>query len=74
MILKTRAIKDICRDCGLSDEVIERNFDALTQLIWRIAKKERLFCQAKIRGWQFSQDIGKPSVLEVLKDEDHELL
>jgi hypothetical protein len=74
MILKTRAIKDISRECGFPEHIIDQYMDEITQLVWRIAKKERNFCRTKIRGWVFNTDIGKPSVLEVLKDEDHELL
>ena len=76
MILKTRAGKDLCRDCKLPEEIIDRYFESLTQLVWRAAKKERAYCQTKIRSWQFNQDIGKPSVLEVLRDDDdgYELL
>ena len=76
MILKSRAIRDMARECGLPDHVIDQYFDELTKLVWRISKKERKFCQNKIRSWLFNPDIGKPPVLEVLKeeDEDYELL
>lgn len=76
MILKTRAIRDLARDCGLPDHVIDQYFDELTKFVWRVAKKERTFCQGKIRGWVFNHDIGKPPILEILKDEedDYELL
>lgn len=72
MILKTRAIRDLARECGLPDHVIDQYFDELTRFVWRIAKKERNFCQTKIRGWVFNYDIGKPPILEVLKDEEEE--
>lgn len=72
MILKTRAIRDLARECGLPDHVIDQYFDELTKFVWRIAKKERNFCQTKIRGWVFNYDIGKPPILEVLKDEEDE--
>lgn len=72
MILKTRAIRDLARECGLPDHVIDQYFDELTRFVWRVAKKERNFCQTKIRGWVFNQDIGKPPILEVLKSEDEE--
>jgi hypothetical protein len=76
LILKSRAIRDIARECGIPEHVIDRHFDELTKLVWRIAKKERSYCQNKIRGWLFNQDIGKPPILEVLKEEedDYELL
>jgi histone H3/H4 len=74
MILKSRAIRDICKDCKIPEHIIDQYFEEITQLVWRIAKKERNFCRTKVRGWVFSTDIGKPSILEVLKDEDHELL
>jgi len=70
MILKTRAIKDMARECELPDHVVDQYFEALTQFVWRVAKKERTICRNKIRGWQFSDDIGKPPILEVLRDEE----
>ncbi len=72
MILKTRAIRDLARESGLPDHVIDQYFDELIRFVWRVAKKERNFCQTKIRGWVFNQDIGKPPILEVLKSEDEE--
>lgn len=76
MIIKTRAVRDMARECGLPDHAIDQHFEALVQFAWRISKKERSFCQNKIRGWLFNQDIGKPPILEVLKDyeDEYELL
>lgn len=56
----------------MPDHVIDQYFDELTKFVWRIAKKERNFCQTKIRGWVFNYDIGKPPILEILKDEEDE--
>ena len=58
------------RECGFPEHIIEQYIDEITQLVWRAAKKERAYCQTKIRGWQFNKDIGKPSVLEVLREDD----
>lgn len=62
----------MARECGLPDHVIEQYFEELTQLVWRVSKKERTYCKGKIRGWLVNQDIGKPPLLAVLKDEDEE--
>ena len=76
MILKTRAIKDLARECGLPEHVVDRHFEELTKFVWRVAKRERSFCQDKIRRWLHNKDINKPSVLYVLKDDtdEYELL
>lgn len=66
----------MARECDIPEHVIDQYFDELTKFVWRIAKKERSYCQNKIRGWLFNTDIGKPPVIEVLKDDEdnYELL
>ena len=72
MILKTKAIRDLARECKLPDHIIEQYFDELTHFVWRVAKRERSYCQTKLRTWLFNDDIGKPPVLDVLRDDEEE--
>lgn len=70
MIIRSKALRELASECNIPDQIVDNHFDALIQLVWCVAKKERGRCQTKIRKWQFSDDIGKPSILEVLRDED----
>ena len=75
MIIKTRSVKQIASDSGLPRELIDRNIDALCEFTFRIAKRERKFCQNKIRAWQFSNDAGKCELFRVLaEDTDYDLI
>tara|TARA_R110000822_G_scaffold249596_2_gene377037 strand:- start:1231 stop:1464 length:234 start_codon:yes stop_codon:yes gene_type:complete len=72
MIIKTRSVKQLARDSGLNEELIDRNLDALCEFTWRIAKRERKYCGNKIRGWLKSTDIVKAPLIDLLKVEDEE--
>jgi len=72
MIIKTRSVRQLAKDSGLNEELIERNIDALCEFTWRIAKRERKYCNNKVRGWVMSADIVKPPLLDLLKTEDEE--
>ena len=76
MIIKTRAVRDLARECKIPDPVIEQYMDELIKFAWRISKKENGHCRTLVRTWLFNEDIGKPPLLEVLRDEDenYELL
>jgi len=76
MILKSKAIRDLAKECKIPDHVVDSYFEQLTQLIWRAAKAERSFLRKKLRAWVMNQDIGKPPILDVLKDndDDYELM
>ena len=75
MIIKTRSVRQIAKDSGLPEEIIERHLEALCEFTFRIAKRERKFCRDKIRAWQFSRDIGKCELFKVLdEDVDYDLV
>jgi hypothetical protein len=75
VIIKTKSVKHLAKDAGLSDELIERNLDELCEFVFRIAKRERKFCRDRIRAWHFSNDIGKCELFQVLDDEtDYDLV
>jgi len=72
MIIKTRSVKQLAKDSGLNEELIDRNLDALCEFTWRIAKRERKYCSNKIRGWLKSTDIVRSPLIDLLKVEDEE--
>jgi len=72
MIIKTRSVKQLAKDSGLNEELIDRNLDALCEFTWRIAKRERKYCSNKIRGWLKSTDIVRAPLIDLLKVEDEE--
>jgi len=69
MIIKVQSIRQLAGDAGLPEEIVERHMDALCEFAFRVAKRERKFCKDRIRAWQFSRDLGKCELFQVL-DED----
>lgn len=69
MIIKVQAVRQLARDANLPEEIIERHMDELCAFTFRVAKRERKFCRDRIRSWQFSKDLGKCELFQVL-DED----
>lgn len=72
MIIKTRSVRQLARDAGLNEELIERNIEALCDFTWRVAKKERKQCNSRVRKLLLSNELVKPPLVELLKDEDEE--
>lgn len=75
MIIKVKSIRQLAEDVNMPNEIIERHIDALCEFAFRIAKRERKFCQSSLRAWYFSKDMGKCEVLKVLdEDTDYDLI
>jgi len=72
VIIKTRSVRDLARECNIKEDILEDegSFDALCEFVWRISKRERKFCATKLRGWYFNTDINKAHLLDLFKDED----
>lgn len=75
MIIKTKSVRQLAKDAALPEEFVDRHIDELCDFVWRIAKRERRFCQQRIRAWQFSKDVGKCELFQVLDDStDYDLI
>lgn len=75
MRIATKAVMQIARDANIPEEMIARHMDALCEFTFRVAKRERKFCQGKIRAWAFNRDIAKAPLFDVLNsDDDYDLL
>ena len=75
MRITTRAVRDIARNAGFSEEAIERQLDTLINFVFVVAHRERKYCRAQLRKWIHSDEIDKPHLLDVLKEpEDDENL
>ena len=72
MIVKVRSVRQLARDVGLNEELIDRNIEALCDFTWRVAKRERKYCSNRVRGWVLSNELIKPPLVELLKEEDEE--
>ena len=72
MIEKVRSVRQLARDAGLNEELIDRNIEALCDFTWRVAKRERKYCSNRVRGWVLSNELIKPPLVELLKEEDEE--
>lgn len=74
MRIATRAVKDIAREAGFPEEIVERHIEALTQFTFRIAARERKFNLAKLKAWYFNKNPNKSTLFEVFDGEDYDLL
>lgn len=70
MRIATKSVTQMARDANLPEELIARHTDELCEFVFRIAKRERKFCQNKIRAWYFDKNMGKAPLFDVLTDED----
>jgi hypothetical protein len=66
MRVTPRSVKDIARNAGVPDELIDRHIDALVSLVFAAAKRERKYCRNKIKRWVYSTDVIKPALTEIL--------
>jgi|APCry1669189440_1035222.scaffolds.fasta_scaffold00867_6 hypothetical protein len=74
MRVATRAVKDIARESGFPEELIERHVDAMVQFTFKIAARERKFNLTKLKAWYFNKNPNKPTLFEVFDGEDYDLL
>lgn len=73
MRVTTRAVKDLARNAGFSEEQIERHMDLLINFTFGVSHRERKYCQSKLRKWIHDGAIDKPNLLHVLKEDDEEI-
>lgn len=69
MKVTTRAVRDIAKNAGVPEEIVDRNLDAFINLTFAIAKRERKQCRKIVRKWLHSGDVIKPNILDVLTEE-----
>lgn len=75
MRVTTRAVRKLCEDVSLPEELVDRHIDELTELVLRTATRTTNKNQNRIRAWMFSKDIAKPNLLDVLRlEEDSDLM
>ena len=70
MRVSTKAVSQMARDVDLPEELIARHMDELCEFVFRIAKRERKYCQNKIRAWYFDKNLSKGPLFNVLNDDD----
>jgi len=70
MRVTTRAVKKLCGEVSLPEEMVDRHIDELTELVLRTATRTTNKNQNRIRAWMFSKDLVKPNLLDVLRQED----
>lgn len=75
MRVSTRAVTQLAKNSGFSSDLIEALRPELETLILHAARRERKFCQNKIRAWYFNQNLSKGPLFDVLnEDDDYELI
>jgi hypothetical protein len=75
MRIATKSVERLARDANLPEELIARHMDELCEFVFRVAKRERKFCQNKIKAWYFNKNLGKSPLFDVLnEDDDYDLI
>ena len=73
MKITVRSVRDLARNAGFTDEMIERQIDLLVSFTFSVAFRERKACRSQLRKWIHSDAVVKPHLLDVLKEpEDDE--
>lgn len=70
MKVTTRAVRDLARNAGIPEEMIERHLDMLISFTFAVAHRERKACRAQLRKWIHTDSIVKPPLLDVLKERE----
>lgn len=73
MRVTVRAVRDLARNAGFTEDMIERHMDLLINFTFGVSNRERKYCQGKLRKWVHSGEIAKPDLLTVLKEEDEDV-
>lgn len=73
MRITVRAVKDIARNAGFTEDAIERQLDTLINFTFAVSHREKKYCQSRLRKWIHSDEIAKPHLLDVLKEEDEDV-
>jgi hypothetical protein len=72
MRISTKAVRQIAKDSGFPEGFVEGNEGAFFEFVYRIAMRERKFCQGRIRAWHFDKNQGKCQLFDVLNSDDSE--
>lgn len=75
MRIATKAVTQLAKDAGFAPDLIEALRPQIETLIMRAARRERKFCQHKIRAWYFDKNLSKGPLFNVLnEDDDYDLI
>jgi len=75
MRIATKAVTQLAKDSGFAPDLIEALRPQIETLIMRAARRERKFCQHKIRAWYFDKNLSKGPLFNVLnEDDDYDLI
>lgn len=69
MKVTAKAVRDLSKNSGFPEELIERHLDELINFTFAVAKRERKQCRKLIKKWIHSTDIIKPDLLTFLSEE-----
>lgn len=69
MKVTPRAVKDLSKNSGFPEEIIERYLEQLINMTFAVAKRERKSCRTVVKKWMHSESVIKPDILTVLTEE-----
>lgn len=70
MRVTIRAVKDLARNAGVPEDIVERHIDALIAYTFTVAVRERKACRREVREWIYTDDPSKPELKDLLKLSD----
>ena len=67
MRVTVRAVKDLARNAGVPEDIVERHIDALVAFTFTVALRERKSCRRELREWLYTDKAERPDLKELLK-------
>lgn len=72
MRVTVRAVKDLARNAGFTEDMIDRHIDLLINLTFGVSHRERKYCRSQLRKWIHNDEIDKPHLLDVLREPEED--
>lgn len=69
MKVTPKAVRDLSKNSGLPEELIERHIDELINFTFAVAKRERKQCRQVVKKWLHVGGVIKPDLLTYLTEE-----
>jgi hypothetical protein len=70
IVISTRAIRQYCRDIGMTEAFMEQHYEILEKLVLRAASGQKIKDAQAIRAWWFDKNPAKDPLFKVLDDDN----
>lgn len=69
MKVTAKAVRDLAKNSGFPEEMVERYLDEMINFTFTVAKRERKQCRKLVKKWIHSAHVIKPDLLTFLSEE-----